>query len=48
MLKRIPVHSLKLGMHIHELCGSWMDHPFWRTSFKLKDGADLRRLRGRV
>lgn len=29
-------------MHIHELCGSWMEHPFWRTKFTLKDPDDIR------
>jgi HD-GYP domain-containing protein (c-di-GMP phosphodiesterase class II) len=44
MLKRIPVDQLRLGMHLHELCGSWMDHPFWRTRFILRDPADLERI----
>ena len=44
MLKRISVKHLRMGMHIHELCGSWMDHPFWRTRFVLTDPEDLRRL----
>ena len=37
MHKRISVKQLRIGMHIHELCGSWLDHPFWRGSFKLTD-----------
>jgi putative nucleotidyltransferase with HDIG domain len=41
MLKRINVQQLRLGMHLKEFCGSWMDHPFWRTGFVLKDVADL-------
>lgn len=45
MQKKIKVEQLCLGMHIHELCGSWMSHPFWRTRFVLKDPDDLRRLR---
>jgi len=32
-------------MHIHEFCGSWMDHPFWRTKFVLDDPEDLRQIR---
>ena len=28
-------------MHVHELCGSWMDHPFWRKGFLLDDPKDL-------
>ena len=31
MLKKISVDHLTLGMHLHEFCGSWMEHPFWRT-----------------
>ncbi|NCN97727.1 MAG: DUF3391 domain-containing protein, partial [Rhodoferax sp.] len=31
MLKQISVHQLQLGMHLKAFCGSWMDHPFWRT-----------------
>lgn len=41
MLKRIPVQQLRLGMHVHEFCGSWMDHPFWRGAFLLDDPKDL-------
>ena len=45
MLKRIRVEELTLGMHIHELCGSWIDHPFWRSKFVVTDPDDLRRVR---
>ncbi len=45
MLKRIRTDQLRLGMFLHELCGSWMDHPFWRAKFVLKEEDDLRRLR---
>ncbi len=41
MLKRISVDQLQLGMHLKEFCGSWMDHPFWRTGFVLKDSSDI-------
>lgn len=46
MLKKIPVSQVILGMYIHELCGSWMDHPFWKSGFVLKDAHDLQRLQG--
>ncbi len=42
MLKKITVGQLTLGMHIQEFCGSWMDHPFWRENFVLKEAADLK------
>ncbi|SFD78631.1 HD-GYP domain-containing protein [Paracidovorax konjaci] len=46
MLKRISVQHLSLGMYLHQFCGSWMDHPFWRTGFVLQDPADLARIHG--
>lgn len=45
MLKKIPVDQLTLGMHIKEFCGSWMEHPFWRTSFVVTDPEDLKAIR---
>ena len=44
MLKKIPVGELRVGMHLHAMCGAWLDHPFWRTQFVLQDPADLRKL----
>jgi putative nucleotidyltransferase with HDIG domain len=41
MLKKIKVNDVRLGMYMHEICGSWMDHPFWKRSFKLTDEKDL-------
>ena len=41
MLKKIKVDQLVLGMHLKEFCGSWMEHPFWRTGFVLADAKDL-------
>lgn len=46
MLKKIRIQDLRLGMHIHEICGSWMDHPFWKKSFKLTRPKDLETLLG--
>lgn len=45
MLKRISVDQVRIGMHLHALDGPWMDHPFWKTKFVLRDPADLRKLR---
>ncbi|MEK1908121.1 MAG: DUF3391 domain-containing protein, partial [Pseudomonas sp.] len=44
MLKRIAVSELCLGMYIHEFCGSWMDHPFWKGRFLLESERDLLRI----
>jgi putative nucleotidyltransferase with HDIG domain len=45
MLKRVAAADLLIGMHIHEFCGSWYDHPFWRSAFRIDDLATLRRVR---
>lgn len=44
MLKKIDVHEVRLGMFIQELCGSWIHHPFWKSTFKLTDPKDLNTL----
>ncbi len=44
-LKKIPVEELRTGMFLNEICGSWMDHPFWNTKFLIKESADLNRIR---
>jgi len=45
MLKKIPVSEVRLGMYLHELSGaSWINHPFWKTKFIIRDQADLHRL----
>ncbi|SEK56719.1 HDIG domain-containing protein [Atopomonas hussainii] len=44
MLKRISSSQLRQGMFLHELCGSWMEHPFWRSKFLLKDPKDIQRI----
>jgi putative nucleotidyltransferase with HDIG domain len=45
MLKKIPVNKVRLGMHIHSLDGAWLDHPFWKSKFVLRDPAELAQLR---
>lgn len=45
MLKRIPVNKVCLGMYVQELCGPWLDHPFWKTRFVIRDESDLAKLR---
>lgn len=44
MLRKIKTKDLRLGMHLHELCGSWMDHPFWRSKFILTDPKEIQSL----
>ena len=44
MFKKVTVQQLRLGMYIHALGGSWIHHPFWRSSFTLDDAEDLAQL----
>jgi HD-GYP domain-containing protein (c-di-GMP phosphodiesterase class II) len=44
MLKRVSTEQLRTGMFVQELAGSWMDHPFWRGKFMLKDPTDIARI----
>ena len=44
MLRKIDTHLLQPGMFLQELCGTWIDHPFWRTSFKLKDAGEIAKI----
>ncbi len=46
MLKKISVHQLTLGMHLQKFCGSWMEHPFFRSSFVLTDAGDIAAILG--
>lgn len=45
MSRRISSSDLKLGMYIQKLGGSWIKHPFWRSSFLLTDPEDIKRIR---
>jgi HD-GYP domain-containing protein (c-di-GMP phosphodiesterase class II) len=45
MLKKISVNDLRIGMYIHEICGSWDEHPFLLSAFALKSERDVTRFR---
>jgi putative nucleotidyltransferase with HDIG domain len=44
-LKRVAIADLKVGMFVEEICGAWVDHPFWRTRFMVRTPDELERLR---
>jgi putative nucleotidyltransferase with HDIG domain len=48
MLKKIRVDQVRLGMHLHALEGAWMDHPFWKTRFVIRDAEQLKKLQDSV
>lgn len=45
MLKKIHVRNVRSGMFINEICGSWMDHPFWKKAFVISAVEDLKTLK---
>ncbi|WP_310388110.1 HD-GYP domain-containing protein [Roseateles sp.] len=45
MRKKINVDELELGMYLEEICGSWIDNPFWRSRFVLSDPKEIAMLR---
>jgi putative nucleotidyltransferase with HDIG domain len=42
LIVRISASELRLGMYIHKLGTSWMNHPFFRSRFLLTDAKDIR------
>lgn len=45
MFHRVPVADVRLGMYIVSIDCSWLNSPFWRSRFLLRDPDDLTRLR---
>lgn len=45
MIKRIRVEQLRVGMFLHELGGSWLTHPFWKSQFVLSSSDQIRQIR---
>lgn len=44
MLKKIRIEQLQTGMYVHALCGSWLSHDFWRTTFLIDKPEILHKL----
>jgi putative nucleotidyltransferase with HDIG domain len=45
MLKLIKVQDVRSGMYVKEMVGSWLDHPFWKSSFNVAGPDMVARLR---
>jgi len=43
--KKISVDELEPGMFLEEVCGTWIDNPFWRSRFVISDPKDIAMLR---
>ena len=44
-IKKIASDRLRPGMYVHDLNCGWLDHPFARTQFFIKDAATIRTIR---
>ena len=44
MIKKITIDQIRRGMYVHELCGSWLNNPFWATSFALESQEHVQKL----
>ena len=44
MRKKIKVDGLRMKMYVDKFEGSWLKHPFWKTSFLLNDPNDLKQI----
>jgi putative nucleotidyltransferase with HDIG domain len=44
MLKKIQVKQLQIGMYVQELCGSWIETPFWKKSFAIDSQTDIEKI----
>jgi putative nucleotidyltransferase with HDIG domain len=43
-LKKVAVKQLRPGMYVEQLCCSWIDTPFWQSSFLIESAAQLERI----
>jgi putative nucleotidyltransferase with HDIG domain len=44
MIRKIKQEDLRPGMYVHKLGISWIDHPFFRNHFKIKDISDIKKI----
>ncbi|PCI67739.1 MAG: phosphodiesterase [Gammaproteobacteria bacterium] len=42
MIKKISTNDLRVGMYIEKLDVSWVNHPFWKSSFKIESKKELK------
>jgi len=45
MIKKIPINKVKIGMYVHDLDCSWIQHPFTVNQFKLVKQAQIEQIK---
>lgn len=44
MLKKINIDQVRRGMYVHSVCASWINSPFWASSFALDSPEDVQKM----
>ncbi len=44
-LVKIHVSDLKIGMYVQDICGKWLNNPFWRNSMMIENFGQLEQFR---
>lgn len=44
MIRKLRSDRLRVGMYVHAMVGSWMNHPFWRTRFLIRSEDEITRI----
>ncbi|MCK7595007.1 HD-GYP domain-containing protein [Pseudomarimonas salicorniae] len=44
MIRKLSTDRLRVGMYVHALVGSWMNHPFWRTRFLIRSETEIAKI----
>jgi len=44
MIKKIPLAQLRIGMYIHDLGCTWINHPFFKNQFKVENASMLNKV----
>ncbi len=44
MIRKLRTERLRVGMYVHALVGSWMNHPFWRSKFLLRSDHEIAKI----
>ena len=44
MIKKVPVSQLCVGVYVHDLGGSFLEHSFWRSRFLIQNERKLKKL----
>ena len=44
MIRKLRSDRLRVGMYVHGLVGSWLNHPFWRSRFLVRNEEEIAKI----